>query len=288
MFRYYDPVIGRYISRDPAGYGDGPNVYLYVHNNPINFIDPLGLGLEVDGDKERVAEEAAIQKRDQAKKDWYPSAEKKAEAIKSAEDGYAAAKKAYDPYREFNTKTHAWLDKLEKNPQFAELLRQLRKSENTHVIKYRAFNKDSPQTNPNESYSSGNGSSTIWFDPNYKMDFDNVEREEHPLYALGHELYHSWEYDLGIEVNDPNAPSREKVKDVESYVPWSERRAVRAENILRPKEAERKTYGEWEKKGNPVPGFGSVNSVMSNKAVFMSGDRNKIEAWLRPKEYDYK
>jgi len=44
--RYYDPVIGRYISRDPIGYGDGPNVYLYTHNNPINGIDPLGLEAE--------------------------------------------------------------------------------------------------------------------------------------------------------------------------------------------------------------------------------------------------
>jgi len=32
-------------TRDPIGYGDGPNVYLSVHNNPINHIDPLGLGM---------------------------------------------------------------------------------------------------------------------------------------------------------------------------------------------------------------------------------------------------
>lgn len=41
--RYFDPETGRYITRDPIGYADGPNVYLYVHNNPINHIDPLGL-----------------------------------------------------------------------------------------------------------------------------------------------------------------------------------------------------------------------------------------------------
>jgi RHS repeat-associated protein len=41
--RYFDPEVGRYITRDPIGYGDGLNVYLYVHNNPINHIDPHGL-----------------------------------------------------------------------------------------------------------------------------------------------------------------------------------------------------------------------------------------------------
>lgn len=41
--RYYNPVTGRYISRDPLGYADGMNNYLYVKNNPINRIDPLGL-----------------------------------------------------------------------------------------------------------------------------------------------------------------------------------------------------------------------------------------------------
>ena len=42
-FRYYDPSTGRYLTRDPIGYGDGPNVYLHVGNNPVNGVDPLGL-----------------------------------------------------------------------------------------------------------------------------------------------------------------------------------------------------------------------------------------------------
>ena len=44
--RYYDPEVGRYISRDPIGYKDGMNVYLYVHGNPLNHIDPTGLSDE--------------------------------------------------------------------------------------------------------------------------------------------------------------------------------------------------------------------------------------------------
>jgi RHS repeat-associated protein len=42
-FRYFDWELGRFITRDPSGYPDGANNYLYCHNNPINFVDPLGL-----------------------------------------------------------------------------------------------------------------------------------------------------------------------------------------------------------------------------------------------------
>ncbi|MYE91471.1 RHS repeat-associated core domain-containing protein [Candidatus Poribacteria bacterium] len=39
--RYYDPYIGRFTQRDPAG--DGVNWYAYTANNPLSFIDPTGL-----------------------------------------------------------------------------------------------------------------------------------------------------------------------------------------------------------------------------------------------------
>ena len=52
--RYYDPVIGRFLSSDPvsaaAGNGFSFNKYTYANNNPIHFIDPAGRSTEeVDG-----------------------------------------------------------------------------------------------------------------------------------------------------------------------------------------------------------------------------------------------
>ncbi len=41
--RIYDPHTGRFTSEDPLGFVDGANRYVYVGNNPVNYVDPFGL-----------------------------------------------------------------------------------------------------------------------------------------------------------------------------------------------------------------------------------------------------
>jgi RHS repeat-associated protein len=41
--RYYDPQSGRFLVEDPVGLSVGFNLYSFVDNNPVKFVDPLGL-----------------------------------------------------------------------------------------------------------------------------------------------------------------------------------------------------------------------------------------------------
>ncbi len=41
-FRGYDANLGRWLSKDPIGLDGGPNLYGYVDNDPMNFVDSTG------------------------------------------------------------------------------------------------------------------------------------------------------------------------------------------------------------------------------------------------------
>ena len=40
--RYYAPNLGRFLSRDPAGFASGPNVYAFCLDDPVDLMDPSG------------------------------------------------------------------------------------------------------------------------------------------------------------------------------------------------------------------------------------------------------
>jgi len=46
--RYYNPSHGRFLAEDPLEFGGGDlNLYAYVFNNPINFVDPFGEAVKI-------------------------------------------------------------------------------------------------------------------------------------------------------------------------------------------------------------------------------------------------
>jgi RHS repeat-associated protein len=48
--RWYDPVIGRWLSKDPIGISGGLNQYVAFGNNPLIYVDPTGLELFPGGE----------------------------------------------------------------------------------------------------------------------------------------------------------------------------------------------------------------------------------------------
>ncbi len=44
--RDYHPSLGRFMQRDPLGFVPGLNLYRYVSNNPLGYVDPFGLAKE--------------------------------------------------------------------------------------------------------------------------------------------------------------------------------------------------------------------------------------------------
>jgi RHS repeat-associated protein len=46
--RYYVPWLGRWVACDPAGLGDGTDLYAYVQDNPVRYWDPTGKNTFLD------------------------------------------------------------------------------------------------------------------------------------------------------------------------------------------------------------------------------------------------
>jgi RHS repeat-associated protein len=88
--RYYDPQVGRFISRDPIGVRGGMNLYAYVANRPVNLRDPSGLLIDELLDylfSDSRAEEAkgVVDRADQAM-DLAQSAAELADAVENRDD----------------------------------------------------------------------------------------------------------------------------------------------------------------------------------------------------------
>jgi RHS repeat-associated protein len=53
--RDYDPSVGRWTVKDPIRFGGGQlNIYVYSYNDPVDFVDPIGLGPVVPASRMQV------------------------------------------------------------------------------------------------------------------------------------------------------------------------------------------------------------------------------------------
>ena len=67
--RWYDPLTGRFLQRDPIGLAGGINVYAYTANNPTVLVDPSGMGPRWDKFKRGVNKTCGAIKKG-VKKAW--------------------------------------------------------------------------------------------------------------------------------------------------------------------------------------------------------------------------
>ena len=66
LLRHYNPVLGRWINRDPIQENGGKNLYGYCLNNPVAKFDPLGLAAELyngDTDSLQLSPDPSISKQ---------------------------------------------------------------------------------------------------------------------------------------------------------------------------------------------------------------------------------
>jgi RHS repeat-associated protein len=78
--RYCAPWIGRWVSCDPAGLVDGPNLYAYARDNPVMYADPSG-------------RQGVPQTKFEEFKHWLHQASEKVEAVEKKIDAAEAAVK---------------------------------------------------------------------------------------------------------------------------------------------------------------------------------------------------
>ena len=70
--RYYSPALARFLSRDPLGERDGPNIYAFARNDPVNGRDLLGLCNEEPlSDHVFEMDEFVIEAEQETVWDWY-------------------------------------------------------------------------------------------------------------------------------------------------------------------------------------------------------------------------
>ena len=206
-FRYRDLETGTFITRDPLGFVDGPNVYTYVVQNPWTKFDPLGLKFD---DKTFDSDNNKAKTWDQLDKDTRTEYERR-----------GATQESYDAgVEEFNSN----LNEMRKTPFGSAQYDKLKSDEIVFNFSF-GYNEDGESAH---------------YDRELKEFHFNIGKEN--IGVIAHEFFHGiqdiygyneraiknspWGYVYEESDLDGNVPGREKSPQ------WIEAQAARAQNIV--------------------------------------------------------
>jgi RHS repeat-associated protein len=112
-YRFYLPNEGRWLNRDPIEEMGSLNLYQYVKNNPVGFVDPLGLkGLAGFGGRGADAAKAIGDAIDQGICGWWPGDK---DCLRVCVEWECCNENTGKPYRIGNGK--AWASKENYDPE---------------------------------------------------------------------------------------------------------------------------------------------------------------------------
>ncbi|WP_305000472.1 RHS repeat-associated core domain-containing protein [Apibacter sp. HY039] len=169
--RNYDPAIGRWFTTDPlAEMFPGRSPYEYVFSNPVNLIDPTGMGPER-------ADDIIIRRKDTSYR--YVGSGKVQTKVNGKWKNYDG-----EINDEFVSGTIKDLDKISSTSKGKELVNDLINVNTETTIKQ-------VDNDPNKSWHNSE-TNEVGFDREIKGLIDGVQTT--PEITLGHELYHAWDH----------------------------------------------------------------------------------------------